>query len=93
MNGTVDIVAVGARFLVVVGVAWVGIYGVASLIAMYASNPQATDREAATIEADRRRAAGAAVPVADVRAATEPDTRGAVNRAAAIAVDTEHAAG
>ncbi len=93
MNGTADIVTVGIRFLVVVGAAWVGIYGVASLIAAYASNPQGADRAAAPVAADRRRASDRAAATADVRTAVEPDTRGAVNRAAAIAVDTEHAAG
>lgn len=80
MHGSADIVAVGMRFLIAVGVVWTGLFLVASLLASYAAAPAAP-----------------AAPAPRAATGRPHELTGDINAdvaaAAAIAADTESAAG
>jgi len=40
MNGSIEITDAGIRYLIALAIAWAGVYGVSSLVAMYASKPR-----------------------------------------------------
>ena len=40
MNGNIEITDSGIRYLIALAIAWAGVYGVSSLVAMYASKPR-----------------------------------------------------
>ena len=40
MDGTIEITDSGIRYLIALAIAWAGVFGVSSLVAMYASKPR-----------------------------------------------------
>lgn len=95
MNGSADIVSVGARFLIAVAVIWSGLFIVTSVIAGFAAAPALPtarpDQETDSASPPTTAAAlGALAPNA-----SDPARPAALEAeaAAAIAAETEHVAG
>jgi len=40
MNGSIEITDAGIRYFIALAIAWAGVYGISSLVAMYASKPR-----------------------------------------------------
>ena len=70
MNGDIEITDAGIRYFLALAIAWAGVYGVSSLVAMYASKPRARRRP-------RRPDAGRAQPA---RRGDDPTRRGRQRR-------------
>jgi hypothetical protein len=69
LEGNVDITVAGMRYLAALGLSWCGVYFVASLVAMYASQPRPAPPEPPTPQRRKTDQPQASEPDADASAA------------------------
>jgi hypothetical protein len=55
MDGRIDITDAGIRYFLALALAWAGVYGVAALVAMYASQPRRPAARPGGAQAPQRR--------------------------------------
>jgi hypothetical protein len=55
MDGRIDITDAGIRYFLALALAWAGVYGVAALVAMYASQPRRPTPRPGTAQTSQRR--------------------------------------